>query len=208
MGKRIYITGSSVTKNIGSRLLFANLSFSVQAGECLAITGANGSGKSTLLKLIAGTIHPSSGVIKFSDGSQVLDEEARTLCLGLVSPEMQMYEMLTGIENIRLLAEARGLKLSNAQAVDCCERMGLGVKSADLVKTYSTGMRQRLKIALLLAVDVPVWLLDEPSSNLDNTGRQIISGAIAAAVKEGRSIVLATNDEAEAVYAQRTIALS
>lgn len=208
MNAKIYIEGMELTKKYASRVLFTGISFSLKAGECLAFTGPNGSGKSTLLKIIAGIIRPSGGSLKFNYDGVHRDAEERLSFLGMVAPEMQLYELLSGMENLIYLAGSREVAVTPAQAAAFCDSAGLGEKGSELVKTYSTGMRQRLKLALLMAVDTPVWLLDEPSSNLDRAGRQIVFEAISQGLAEGRTIILATNDEAEAAYAHKTIALS
>ena len=208
MKESIAIEASYLTKKYSSRILFSEISFTVKAGECLGITGYNGSGKGTLLKIIAGIVQPSSGSIKISCGNADLDAEEKLLYMGMVSPEMQLYDALSGYENIILLSGSRGLKITTSEAARVCDRIGLGLKGAELVKTYSTGMKQRLKIGLLLGIDAPVWLLDEPSSNLDREGKKIVLETIGTALEQGKHIILASNDEAEVLYAQKTIALS
>lgn len=208
MNPTISVEAVKLTKKYGARVLFSDVSFSVKAGECLGVTGHNGSGKSTLLKIIAGVVRPSSGSAAIRHGGLDTGEEERLHCLGLVSPEMQMYDSLSGYENIILLAGSRGLTITAAEAGGFCERLGLGQKGTELVKTYSTGMKQRLKFALLLAAGAPVWLLDEPSSNLDREGKNVILAMLTYALKQGKVIILATNDEAEVRYAHKTIALS
>lgn len=208
MNSNVYVEAANVSKKYGSRVLFSNISFTLQGGECLAITGANGTGKSTLLKIIAGIVRPSSGTVEIRQSGLGLDEEERLPYLGMISPEMQMYDALSGYENIMFLAGSRGLTITRNEAACFCGKTGLGQKGAELVKTYSTGMKQRLKFALLLSVNAPIWLLDEPSSNLDREGKKIVLEMISHALKEGKNIILATNDEAEVIYAHKFVALS
>lgn len=204
----IAVEAIKLTKKYGARTIFTEVAFSVQAGECLGVTGHNGSGKSTLLKIIAGVVRASSGSIRIGHDGLAWNEEERLSYLGMVSPEMQMYDALSGYENLILLAGARGVPITAAEAAGLCDRVGLGKKGAELVKTYSTGMKQRLKFGLLLGSKAPVWLLDEPSSGLDREGKRIILELLPPALEQGRLIILATNDEAEVAYAHKTIALS
>lgn len=208
MNSNICIEIKSVTKKYDDKILFQNLSFSLNSGECLGITGANGSGKSTLLKIIAGLIQPSSGHVAIKHAGLALDSEQRWPYIGMVSPEMQIYEALSGNENIMFFTGARGLKTTPAEADWFCNQTGLGQKAEEFVHMYSTGMKQRLKLALLLSVNAPIWLLDEPSSHIDPEGKQVVLKLITDAMRQGKSIVLASNDEAEIGYAHRTITLS
>jgi heme exporter protein A len=208
MREHIVLEAINIGKKYGLRPLFSGITFSVGSGDCLGITGSNGSGKTTLLKILAGLIRPGSGAVRVAAGGTLLDAEKKMACFGMVSPEMIMYNSLTGWENIVLLAGARGSYVSETEAAGFCDQVGLGVKGKELVKTYSTGMKQRLKFALLQAVDPPVWLLDEPSSNLDREGRKLVADLIAGALQRKTAIILATNDEAEVAYAHKTVALS
>lgn len=198
-----------VGKKFGTRTLFSNLNCRVLSGECLTITGSNGSGKTTLLKIIARLIRPTAGRIEMAVGGSVLrDAEECIPYIGLVSPEIVFYDQLTGSENIELLAGARGLVLNPGQSEEALAAIGLEKKGWQKVKTYSTGMKQRLKFALLAAIDPSVWLIDEGLSNLDGAGREQILALIAKALERRRLLVLATNEQAEVAYASQTIPLS
>lgn len=195
-----------VGKRFGAKQLFAHVSAQVSGGQCLAVTGCNGSGKSTLLKIIAGLVRPSSGQIVFAldDGAVVAERMAYT---GMVAPDVAMYAALTGIENIRFWTKLRGGLCSHAEAVSFCRQVGLGDAGNELAANYSTGMRQRLKLAVLQAVNPPVWLLDEPSSNLDAAGKGLVNRLIAAALSQNTLVVLATNEVEEAAYGTCSLTL-
>lgn len=197
-----------VTKWFGSKKLFSGLNCSLGPGECLAVSGKNGSGKSTLLKLIAGVIRPNAGTIRmYMDGRNVAEPD-RFRLIGVVSPDVVMYNDLTGTENIRFIAQVRGLALSDAEISRCCELTGLGQSQRRLTKTYSTGMKQRLKLAVLLAVQPALWILDEPESNLDAEGRAIVSEIVQLALGRGATVVVAVNEPREAQYAKQKISLA
>lgn len=195
-----------IGKKFGHRLLFANLRAEVASGQCLTVTGPNGSGKSTLLKIIAGLVRPSSGQIRLTpaNGRPLRAPGAYT---GLVSPDLAMYGALTGMENIIFWAKLRGIACSQAEAGRLCRRLGLGGAGDERVAAYSTGMRQRLKLAVLAAINPPLWLLDEPSSNLDAGGRTLVQELIAGAARQQAAIVLATNEAEEARYGNTKIEL-
>lgn len=191
----------NIAKSHGRRRLFAHISAQVAPGECLTITGANGAGKSTLLKIIAGLMRPSAGRVVLRDAERELQAAQGRVLLGMVSPEMMLYQAMTGWENARFICDVRGAAVS-AQALQTCFRtVGLAGREKDAVGTYSTGMRQRLKFAILLALAPPVWLLDEPSANLDAAGKRLVAGLISIALARRVTVALATNEVEETHYA-------
>ncbi|CQR75046.1 Doxorubicin resistance ATP-binding protein DrrA [Sporomusa ovata DSM 2662] len=204
MYSRIVI--DNIGKRFGERLLFSNVCAEATSGQCLAVTGCNGSGKSTLLKIIAGLVRPSTGQVRLIFDDMPSPKE-QIFYTGFVSPEVAMYAALTGIENIIFWTKVRGVPCSKSEAAKFCCEMGLGKGGYDLVATYSTGMRQRLKLAVIKAINPPVWLLDEPSSNLDGSGRSIVKELIDNAVRQNIAVILATNESEEALYGKNTIEL-
>ena len=205
---KISVQLQDVSKKIGKKVLFEELTVQVKPGECLAVTGPNGSGKSTLLKMVAGIIQPTTGTIQFLGDGRQLDVEERMACLGLVSPEIVFYGDMTGRENIAFFTRARGLKCSLEQVEDCCQTVGLAADKDNLVHTYSTGMRQRLKFAVMLATKPLLWLLDEPSSNLDADGKSLVSQLIVNALAGQATVIIGTNEPWEAQHAGYKIELT
>lgn len=202
----IKVVLDNVGKRFGDRSLFSRISAEIVGGHCLVVTGRNGSGKSTLLKIIAGLIRPSTGQVQFTlDNNTVIPKE-RTAYAGLVSPDMAMYKTLTGIENIIFWTMVCGIACSKSRAEELCNQVGLGGAGSEQVFTYSTGMRQRLKFAVIQAVNPPVWLLDEPSTNLDERGKSMVKALITDAVKMN-AVIIATNEAEEARYATSKIEL-
>ncbi len=196
-----------VSKKFGQRQLFSGINASVKSGECLAVTGCNGSGKSTLLKLVAGIGRPTCGLIRTLSHGRQLDAQEQAGMLGMVSPEIIFYHAMTAVENILFLTHARGITCTLAAAQNCCHAVGLQADGDAFVRTFSTGMRQRLKFAVLLAVQPSLWLLDEPSSNLDVEGKKLVGVMIAAALERKVAVMIATNEGWEAQYASHTITL-
>lgn len=202
----IRIEVDNIGKSFGEKLLFSNVFAEIVSGQCLTVTGCNGCGKSTFLKIIAGLVRPTVGQVRL-----LLDNrpspKAQLYYMGLVSPEVSMYAALTGIENIIFWTKMRGVPCSKEEAEKLCQQMGLGKAGCDLVATYSTGMRQRLKLAVIKAINPPIWLLDEPSSNLDINGRELVKELIFAAISQNVVVILATNESGEALYGNSTIKL-
>ncbi|NNF57943.1 MAG: ATP-binding cassette domain-containing protein [Rhodothermaceae bacterium] len=188
----------------GRRVLFRELALTVQPGESLAITGANGSGKSTLLKVLAGVLTPVAGAVQLVVEGEAVAEEERPLHVGFVAPYLQLYDPFSARENLLFLAKARRLSGAEARIHDVLDRVGLAKRTEDLLGTFSTGMRQRLRIAAALLHDPPLLLLDEPAATLDAAGRALVEEIIALPDK---LVVVATNDPDEAALCAHALSL-
>lgn len=193
---------SLVAENVGHRfgtlLLFRRLSFSLSGGETLAVTGANGAGKSTLLRILAGVCSPKAGAVTLTTDGRAIASPDRPLHTGLVAPALGVYDDLTARENLRFLARARRLSGAADRIASVLARVGLAGRADDLVGTYSSGMRQRVKYAAALLADPPLLLLDEPSANLDAKGRDFVASVMAEQRDRNRLLVVATNRATEA----------
>ncbi|MBE8952086.1 MAG: ATP-binding cassette domain-containing protein [Quinella sp. 1Q7] len=150
-----------------------------------------------MLKLAGKIIRPDSGSVTLPENFSV----------AAVSPDMKIYDALTATENLRFFARLRGKNLSAEKISELASRVGLDVAALNVrTENFSTGMRQRLKFAIVLAVDAEIWLLDEPTANLDDDGRKKFSAAIDAA-KSDKIILLATNDATEVELCDEAIHL-
>lgn len=189
---------NDVSLSFGRRELFKNISLELRGGKVIGVTGANGAGKSTFLKLAGKILKPDSGEVRYSTDKKI----------AAVSPEMKIYDTLTAEENLKFFAELRGKNLSAENILELGERVGLDLETfgKTRVENFSTGMRQRLKFAIVLSVDADIWLLDEPTANLDDAGRDKFFQAIRAA-KSDKIILLATNDRAEVEICDEIIRL-
>jgi len=174
-----------ITMGYGRRTLFSEVRADVPRGRCLVVTGANGAGKSTLLKIIAGLLRPESGAVAF--------EGAR----GYAAPDVQLYGELTGLENLAFFARLRGV--SDAPNEALLAEVGLArAWGRDLVSAYSSGMRQRLKLAVSRVADPPLLLWDEPTATLDEAGKARADDILTKHRANGGLAVVATNDRTEA----------
>jgi len=194
-------------KKYNHKGLFQGINAVIKAGQCLGITGSNGSGKTTLLKLIAGIEQPSEGYVYMKGNRGDLRREERVGSIGMVSPQIAFYDAMTGIENIMFFCSCSLRRCSIKDAQEGCMRVGLDGYSDDLVSTYSTGMKQRLKLAIMLVFQPTLWLLDEPSSNLDAVGKKIVGNSIKSALQDGATVIVATNECWELGYASEHIIL-
>ncbi len=200
---QITLTVSGLSKEFNRRMIFRNVSFTISTGEALALTGKNGSGKSTLIKILSGVLTPFKGNVVFTvNGARIGPDDIKS-AIGLVSPYLQLYDEFTGLENLLVLSSIRSngsIRAGRAEAL--LDRFGLAARQHDLVRGYSSGMKQRLKYAFALLHAPGVLLLDEPTSNLDAEGIEVVRQVVREQQKTG-VLILATNDEDEAAWCSR-----
>lgn len=191
-------------------VLFRDFTRQIAGGQITAVTGPNGSGKSTLLRLAAGLIAPDSGTVTLSADGAALKGAARQAQIAMLTPEMNPYPRLTARENLELLLGLRGVQLTEALYTELLARVGLAVDKVATTYTgeFSTGMRQRLKLAAVIGTGAQVWLLDEPGLSLDAAGREMVLREARRAATRGALVLLATNDRAEEVAAGDCIEIS
>ncbi|MBW2174652.1 MAG: ABC transporter ATP-binding protein [Deltaproteobacteria bacterium] len=198
---------SDIGKNYGETLLFKNISFEVKQGDVLAITGWNGSGKSTLLRIIAGLVKPSCGQVEMFLNGEPVSRESRRRFLGMVAPALSLYDELTGLENMEFFSKVRGLSCDRKDCLDIIDSVGLTGHATKASGEYSSGMKQRLKLAQALLHKPPLLLLDEPGTNLDSKGIGIVEELVLKQRQSGVTVI-ASNEKREADYADRIINLS
>lgn len=184
-------------KRFDDRVIFRKLSGAVSPGEVLVLSGPNGSGKSTLVLMLCGLLRPTRGKIRYLSEDREIPRQEWRHELGIVAPAMSLYEELTGLENLRFFARIRDLRLSHRDVCRRLEEVGLDPARKTIVRGYSTGMQQRLKIAQAALHDPPLLFLDEPGSNLDPAGQDWLESWVRQLSDCGKSIVLATNDRRE-----------
>ncbi|NLI15347.1 MAG: ABC transporter ATP-binding protein [candidate division Zixibacteria bacterium] len=191
-----------VTQKFPGRKIFHDISIEVEKGEKLVITGPNGSGKTTLAKIIGSLIRPSSGLVKVEIGGKTICGSEIISHIGLVAPDLFLYDELTGAENIAFFTSVIDGQTENTASL--FGRYGLEGRENDLVRSYSSGMKQRLKYILAMLRKPPLLILDEPTANLDEDGKDIVRDII---TKHDGITVIATNEQADLGYADKTIVL-
>ena len=208
MADGISISFEDVAKRYDLRVVFRGISGGASPGEVLVLTGPNGSGKSTLLAILCGLIRPTRGTIVHSTGGEEIHRGAWRGHLGVVAPAMSVYEELDAMENLRFFARVRGMGKAEDRCRRCLVLVGLDPERKTVVRGFSTGMTQRLKIAQALLHDPAVLFLDEPGSNLDPTGQDWLEGHVADLAAAGKTVILATNDRREMEWGTRHVALA
>ncbi len=197
---------SDISKTFNRRVIFSGLSLSLENTASLTVTGKNGSGKSTLMKIIAGVLSPTRGTVGISADGKTLHRADHYTLFGFVSPYLQLYDEFTGFENLDLTLHIRGLRRQRDHIKEALDRVGLGDRGSDLLRTYSSGMKQRLKFAAAIIHHPQILLLDEPTSNLDESGKEIVHGIIREQREHGLLIV-ATNESDELGFCDQILRL-
>lgn len=188
---------SEVEKRFGMRLALRGITFSIAAGECVALVGHNGSGKTTLLKIAAQLTRPSRGKIAFRAGKNPISLEEVKSRIGMVGHHTLLYEELTAEENLIFFAKLFGLENPAEKARQALQPVGLSGRATDLVRTFSRGMRQRLSIARALLASPALLLLDEAGTGLDPEGQQWLGATIQRLRDSGCTILMSTHGRNE-----------
>jgi heme exporter protein A len=203
----VRITFSELGKRFGSRIVLRGLSGELRPHCVVAVTGPNGSGKSTLLNLLAGVMRPSSGTVAYLRGDRPVPRHRWHGLLGVAAPDMAVYEELTALENLRFFARLRGLAHTDGELARLLGQLGLASRDVRRpVATFSSGMKQRVKLAQAVVHEPAVLLLDEPSSNLDEEGHATIA-ALVARFRGRAALAIATNDPREMAWGDERIHL-
>ena len=200
------VEAKELNKTFGRRLIFKNLNFKIQNEGILGIAGANGSGKSTLVKIIAGINSPTSGkIIHKEDGKEIIPEKLHNY-IGFVSPYLVLYEEFSAWENLNYFAQIRKVAFDKEKIEYFLNEFLIFNRKDDLVKTYSSGMKQRLKFIFALMHSPKLLILDEPTSNLDEKGKESVYQIIE---KEGKSslVIVASNEKSDLQYCSQIIKL-
>ena len=172
------------------------ISFSVAEGEVFGLLGHNGAGKTTTIKVLTGRALPTSGTAHVA-GFDVATERARIRPLiNLVFEEQNLYDRISGRENLRLFARLYGVPESRAD--ELLERVGLAPAAKRKVKTYSSGMKQRLLLARSLVNSPRVLFLDEPTRGLDPTSARELRDLVRELSRGGVTVFLTTHYMEEA----------
>ena len=157
------------TQNLGKRFnrewIFRNLNLHLSQGERLAVVGPNGSGKSTLLQVLSGAMPQSEGVIEYKSENQAIEIDDWYKKMIIAAPYLELIEEFSTLEFLDFHQKFKSFKnnRNSQEIIDSIELPG-----HKPIKYFSSGMKQRLKLAIAFYSDVPLVLLDEPTSNLDS----------------------------------------
>jgi heme exporter protein A len=197
----------SLQKSFGRRLVFSGINFGLDKPAVFGISGPNGSGKSTLIKILAGINSSTKGqVIHSCDGREIISEKLHNH-IGFVSPYLVLYDEFTAWENLNYFASIRNIPFDNAKVENLLDQFLLLNRKDDLVKAYSSGMKQRLKFIFALMHSPQFIFLDEPTSNLDDEGKQTVYNLIKKE-SETAIVVVASNEKSDLIGCDEVLDLN
>ena len=187
-----------LTKRYGGFTALDACSLAVSSGEVFGLLGPNGAGKTTLVRLIMGYLRPTSGTARVAGCDSVADSLALREQVAYLPGEARLFRRMSGWETLDFFARLRPA-CRHREAVAVAERLGLDLGRQ--VARMSTGMRQKLALAAVLATEAAVVILDEPTANLDPTARAEVLDLVREANAAGRTVIFSSHvlSEVEAI---------
>ena len=195
------ISLAQACKRFNKEWIFKNLNFQFEAGKHYALVGNNGSGKSTLLQIIAGYSGLTKGSISWSPFDSINIYEQ----ISFAAPYLELVEEFTATEQFEFQAQFKPIQ-KDLSAEKILELIGLKNAAHKQIRYYSSGMKQRLKLALAIFSDCPILLLDEPCSNLDKEGYALYDTLIKEYAMH-KLIIVGSNDPAEYHFCKEQVNL-
>jgi heme exporter protein A len=187
---------NDLTRVFGPRRAVSGVSFTLAAGECLAVFGPNGAGKTTLLRVLAGLLKPTSGGARVSGIALPGGALARSR-IGLVSHHTMLYDALSPRENVSFAARLYGMRDAHARVDEALQRMSMLDRADTPVRLLSRGMQQRVSIARAMVHSPQLVLADEPYSGLDDSGARALTALLQELRAAGAAIVIVTHNLVE-----------
>ncbi|HYE54521.1 MAG TPA: ABC transporter ATP-binding protein [Chitinophagaceae bacterium] len=194
---------SDAGKRFNRDWIFRHLSYTFITGHSYAIVGPNGSGKSTLLQLLAGSLAVSEGKAEWSVNEKVIDPDGVYQHVSICAPYLEIVEEMTALEFLQFHGKFKKMLLPAKQAI---EQVGLQAAAHKQVRYYSSGMKQRVKLAQAFFSDTPILLLDEPCTNLDEAGYQLYYKLLEN-FANNRLVIVCSNEEKELVKCEQRLSI-
>lgn len=198
---KIYL--EHISKRFQRHWIFKDINVSFNAPGAYAILGRNGSGKSTLLRIIAGMQSPSKGTIQYEFNNQLIAADKLYTQVSFCAPSQEIVEELTLSEFLKFHFAFKGI-YSGLSIEDIIDMTGLNEARNKPIADYSSGMKQRVKLAQAIFTNSPVLLLDEPCTNLDDDGVMQYRNWIEKYGKN-RLVIVASNDVREHYFCTEQI---
>lgn len=195
-----------VTKIFGRRLIFKDIDYEFSSGSVVGLAGKNGSGKSTLAKIIVGIISATSGKVNHYLDNKLISVENLYEQIGFVSPYLVLYDEFSAYENIVHFMKIRGLPVVTENIDYWFNEFELFDRRNDLLKGFSSGMKQRMKFIFSLIHQPQLLLFDEPTSNLDNKGKEKVYEIIRTKLKD-KLVIIASNEDNDLAICTKILTL-
>jgi len=189
------LSADDLTLIRGETCLFRRLGFALNPGQLLLLEGQNGSGKTSLMRAIAGMLSLESGEILWNDVPVERQRQEFHGDLVWLAHRSGLKGDLTLVENLRFERSLRSQ--SKVDADDIYQRLGIAKLKRLPLRSLSAGQQRRVALARLLMADVPLWLLDEPFTNLDSGGRQLVTKLVEEHLAGGGMCVMAAHQTVE-----------
>lgn len=187
----------NLSKHYGSVRAVDDISFTVQQGEIFGLLGHNGAGKTTTIRMMTGRAKPTNGTVRIAGYDAVTQLDQVKPLINLVFEDQNLYERMSGLDNLRFFARLYGVPSSRVDAL--LDRVALDPEARKRkVKTYSSGMKQRLLIARALINDPQILFLDEPTRGLDPSSARELRQIVREMSEQGTTVVLCTHYMEEA----------
>ncbi len=199
------ITAKNITKRFENEWIVKDFSYSFTPGSKTAIVGNNGSGKSTLLKVLTGLMLPNKGAVIYERDEKVIAPEEAVPYLSFCSPAQELIEEFSLLELLKFHFKFRK-PYEGASVEQMLEEMYFHDSRKKLIKHFSSGMKQRLKLGLAVFTDASVVMLDEPTTNMDETGIKWYRDKILKLL-DGRSVIISSNQNHEYEFCENHIRL-
>jgi ABC-type multidrug transport system ATPase subunit len=197
------ITLTNLGKRYNRDWIFRHLDYTFTEGKKYAITGSNGSGKSTLLQVIAGAISHNEGTVEYMIGNKTCSSEEIYKHLSIAAPYMELIEEMTAKEMLEFHSTFKTLRLPIYEILAV---VGLNKATHKQIRYYSSGMKQRLKLAQAFFSDTPILCLDEPTTNLDAAGIELYHQLINNYTND-KMVLISSNDEQEYDFCDEVISI-
>lgn len=198
------ISLSNTGKRYNREWIFRHLEYTFLEGKRYAITGSNGSGKSTLLQVIAGALTHNEGKVTMTVNKELILEENIHRYISFVAPYLELIEEMTAMEFLSFHTKFKELSISIEEAL---QYVNLGNAVNKQIRYYSSGMKQRLKLAQAFFCKEPVLLLDEPTTNLDAEGIALYHRLIND-FAGNKLIIISSNDPQEYNFCEEILAIA
>ncbi|MEW6143974.1 MAG: ABC transporter ATP-binding protein [Thermodesulfobacteriota bacterium] len=188
------IKAEGITKSFGGMEALRGVDLSIKKGEFYTLFGPNGAGKTTFVKILSTLAKPTSGKLTVAGRDAVKNPDGVRGVTGVLSHDPFLYENLSAFENIRFFGTMYGVRDVEMRSREVINRVGLGRRMHDLVRTFSRGMKQRLAVARAIVHDPAILLLDEPYTGLDQHGSRVFGEMLSLLKSDGRTILMTTHN--------------